>query len=599
MNVDLQSTDTNEWKERYQNLQDSLNIGLLLVDPKFIYLDVNKTYMKMVGLSHEELVGRHTSEFYSEEEFNRLKEIVLSLRKQGDFQYEFVLPTSSGERIPVIQNTHIHRDSNGRAKFAYVSVTDIRKQKNVEEELRLANQALTASFDTLEKEKKKLEAILFGIGDCVTIFDPNGTVLLSNPKGMETRENRRSPLLPLKSGIEKQITLQVGDEPRQFLGQIQEIRDQQGILYAYVETLKDITPQIKLVQREHELSRIKREMGRNKLETEMIGVSRAMQKIMELILRCAEVDSTILVLGETGVGKEVAAQAIHSLSSRRDKPFVAVNCGALPETLLESELFGHVKGAFTGAISERPGLFREAQGGTLFLDEIGDINTDLQVKLLRALQEKEIRPVGGNQVYPVDVRVIAATNRDLEKLVGQGHFRNDLYYRIAVIPLLIPPLRERREDILLLAEYFIKKHRKKTTTSPRVLDHATQQVLLDHTWPGNIRELENAIEHCVAMTMGSTITLDSLPVQILNNCKPKKYPVRPLEAPPDLKQRPPDVEISLTNETLKLSDAEKGVILGALRRHNGNRTITAKDLGISRSTILRKIKKYHLDQIAH
>ncbi len=405
MSIDLQSTDSNEWQERYQNLQNSLNIGLLLVDPNFIYLDVNKTYMKMVGLSREELVGRHTSEFYSEEEFKRLKEILLSLNKQDNFQYEFVLPTSSGEKIPVIQNTHIQRDSKGRQKYAYVTLTDIRKQKEVQGELRLANQALTTSFDTLEKEKKKLEAILFGIGDCVTIFDTNGTVLLSNPQGMEIRDNRRSPFLPLKSGIEKQITLQVGDEPRQFLGQIQEIRDQQGILYAYVETLKDITPQIKLVQREHELSRIKREMRRNKLETEMIGVSRAMQKIMELILRCAEVDSPLLILGETGVGKEVAARAIHSHSSRRDKPFVAVNCGALPESLLESELFGHVKGAFTGAISERPGLFREAEGGTLFLDEIGDINTDLQVKLLRALQEKEIRPVGGNRMYPVDVSI--------------------------------------------------------------------------------------------------------------------------------------------------------------------------------------------------
>jgi PAS domain S-box-containing protein len=598
MNVDLQSTDSNEWQERYQNLQNSLNIGLLLVDPEFIYLDVNKTYLKMVGLSREELVGRHTSEFYSEEEFKRLKEILLSLRKQDNFQYEFVLPTSSGERIPVIQNTHIQRDSNGRHKYAYVTITDIRKQKKVQEELRLANQALTTSFDTLEKEKKKLEAILFGIGDCVTIFDTNGTVLLSNPQGMEIRDNRRSPFLPLKSGSEKQITLQVGEETRQFLGQIQEIRDQQGTLYAYVETLKDITPQIKLVQREHELSRIKREMRRNKLETEMIGVSRAMQKIMELVLRCAEVDSTILILGETGVGKEVAARAIHSHSSRRDKPFVAVNCGALPESLLESELFGHVKGAFTGAISERPGLFREAEGGTLFLDEIGDINTDLQVKLLRALQEKEIRPVGGNQMYPVDVRVIAATNRDLEKLVGQGHFRNDLYYRIAVIPLLIPPLTERREDILLLAEHFIKKYRKKTTTSPRVLDHATQQVLLDYTWPGNIRELENAIEHCVAMTIGSTITLDSLPVQILNNSKTKRRPVGPLEISPDMNRHPRDGDISQKDKTLKLSDAEKDVISDALRRHNGNRTITAKDLGISRSTILRKIKKYQLDQIA-
>ncbi|MBW2609484.1 MAG: sigma 54-interacting transcriptional regulator [Deltaproteobacteria bacterium] len=585
-----------KWRERYKNLLDTLNIGFVLLDntETNTVLDVNKTYSKMTGMSREDIVGHTSLEFYGEAELKRLKKIVLPLKNKNDYQFEFTLTSSSGERIPVLHNVHISKDSEGHDTLIYTMITDIREQKQIQKELEAANQALIASFDTMEKEKKKLEAILFGIGDCVTIFDPEGTVLLSNPKGIEIRGKRRTPLWPLKFGGQKQITLQVGDERRQFLGQVQEIRDQQGVVYAYVETLKDITPQIRLVEREHELSRIKREMRRKRIETEMIGVSRAMQNVFEFILRCSEVDSTILILGETGVGKEVAARAIHSQSSRKDQPFVAINCGALPETLLESELFGHVKGAFTGAISTRPGLFQEAQRGTLFLDEVGDLNSALQIKLLRVLQEKEVRPVGSDQSYSVDVRVITATNRDLEELVNQNRFRHDLYYRIAVIPLLIPTLRERKEDIIPLAEYFMKKYRKKNTISPRVLDHPVQQILLDYSWPGNIRELENAIEHCIAMSHGPLITVDYLPVQILESYQSGKSHIWPKRHSSIMDKQPQNAKISETNAPLNLLESEKATISQALRRRNENRTLAAKDLGISRSTIIRKIKRYNL-----
>ncbi len=251
------------------------------------------------------------------------------------------------------------------------------------------------------------------------------------------------------------------------------------------------------------------------IQSEMIGISQEMRKVFDLIVRCAEVDSTILVLGETGVGKELAARAIHDQSTRKAEPFVVVNCGAIPENLLESELFGHVKGAFTSAISNRKGLFYQAKGGTIFLDEVGDLNPGLQVKLLRVLQEREVKPVGSDQSYLINVRVIAATNKDLLNLANQNQYRHDLYYRLAVISVTIPPLRERKDDILHLSEHFLQKHNSADRTSNKTLGHKSQQLLLNYSWPGNIRELENCIEHALAMCRESVITPNDLPVQIV------------------------------------------------------------------------------------
>jgi len=322
-----------------------------------------------------------------------------------------------------------------------------------------------------------------------------------------------------------------------------------------------------------------------------------MQKVFDLILRCAEVDSTVLILGETGVGKELAAKAIHKQSARKEKPFVEVNCNAIPETLLESELFGHVKGAFTGALSERLGLFREAQGGTLFLDEVGDLSGALQGKLLRALQEREIRPVGGGRTYPVDLRVIAATNKDLKTLVDKGSFREDLYYRVAVIPLSLPPLRNRREDILELSKHFIEKYGKETGKASVKLDRHTQQILLEYSWPGNVRELENCVEHAIAMTRGPYIIPNDLPVQIAltSHHERRDSKVPEAEATESVTTgMPASADTTLATPAMSMREAERRAILKALRLHNGNRTLAAKELGISRATVWRKMKKYSI-----
>jgi two-component system response regulator HydG len=297
--------------------------------------------------------------------------------------------------------------------------------------------------------------------------------------------------------------------------------------------------------------------------------SSAMRQVLDIVARVAPTDATVLIHGESGTGKELIARAIHRGSRRARRPFVALNCGALPETLLESELFGHVKGAFTGASVNRKGLFEEADGGTVFLDEIGEMTPGLQVKLLRTLQDGEVRAVGSTQPITVDTRVVAATNQNLDVLMRQGRFREDLFYRLNVIAFAIPPLRERREDIPLLVEHFLDRFNRKQGRALRLEDDALQ-LLLGHPWPGNVRELEHALERMVILGEGDTITIDDLPSRIANRGEAE------LGAP----------------SRGSLADTEKAHIREMLERHGWNYSRTADALGISRTTLWRKLKEY-------
>jgi len=356
-------------------------------------------------------------------------------------------------------------------------------------------------------------------------------------------------------------------------------RDDTGRPVSCNVLLSDISLQKSLEEKDRQLFHARRKLRQEDLKTKMIGTGKAMENVFYTTLRCAEVDTPVLITGETGVGKEVTARLIHSQSSRSHQPFVAVNCGALPGDLLESELFGHVKGAFTGASSDRPGLFREAEGGTLFLDEIGDIEKRLQVKLLRALQENEIRPVGDDKTYKVNLRIICATNLDLLEHCETGEFRQDLYYRISVVAIHLPPLRERPEDIMKLAGHFIEKHpeqKRFTAISARA-----RKCLDQYHWPGNIRELQNAVEHAMVMSREKTLRLDALPTRI-------RRPVpRPAAAGTAFINalRPED------SKTEKL-EADKQRIMAALEKFPGSRETAARALGISRVTLWRKIKRY-------
>lgn len=256
---------------------------------------------------------------------------------------------------------------------------------------------------------------------------------------------------------------------------------------------------------------LRRELHGRDAAGNIIGNSPALLEVKEVVRTVASTDSTVLILGESGTGKEMVARALHAASARADKPMISVNCGAFPETLLESELYGYVKGAFTGANTSRRGLFEAAEGGTLFLDEIGEMAPPMQVSLLRVLQERQIRPLGSNQTIPIDVRVVAATHQDLERAVSEGRFREDLYYRVSVIPIVVPPLRQRRDDIPLLAQHFLRRFsqamgRRVSAFAPESLER-----MLAYDWPGNVRQLENLIERSVAMTAGDPVTLPSLP----------------------------------------------------------------------------------------
>jgi len=295
-----------------------------------------------------------------------------------------------------------------------------------------------------------------------------------------------------------------------------------------------------------------------------------MRKVLDLVSKVASTEATVLIQGESGTGKELIARALHEKSARRNGAFVAINCGALPEGLLESELFGHVRGAFTGADRNKRGLFEEASGGTLFLDEISETTPGLQVKLLRALQEGEIRRVGDNHPFKVSGRLLVATNKDLSKLVADGKFREDLFYRLKVFPIDLPPLRERAEDILPLAEHFLRKARKKLGGVAVKFSPEAAEALRRHRWPGNVRELEHVVERAIIMASGPSVAAADLP--------------------PEMLQSKPGSKRGGAKETLE--DAEKRHILQALEDCGGNQAEAAKRLGVARNTLWRKLKAY-------
>jgi DNA-binding NtrC family response regulator len=331
-----------------------------------------------------------------------------------------------------------------------------------------------------------------------------------------------------------------------------------------------------LLKKEVEL--LRKEVQQRYAFGNIIGKSPQMQKVFQLIKQVANTNSNVIIYGKSGTGKELVAKAIHYNSPRRNKPFVAVNCSAIPESLLESELFGHEKGAFTGAVSSRKGLFEEANGGTIFLDEVGDMSLAMQAKLLRVIEDKEIRAVGSDKPRKIDVRIIAATHKDLEKAVKEGTFREDLFYRLNVIPIYLPELRERVEDIPLLVEYFLKKYGEEAGRPNIKISREALACMMKYSWPGNVRELENLIERLVVLSPGDEITVNDLPEHI-RVCKVETL-----------------VEELTLGERITLEELEKRYILKVLRETGWHKSNAAKILGIDRRTLYRKIEEYKLEE---
>jgi len=333
-------------------------------------------------------------------------------------------------------------------------------------------------------------------------------------------------------------------------------------------------PQIEYLENE-----LKRNRKLDKAFDIIIGNSGKLRDALTIASKAAETDSTVLIRGESGTGKELVAQAIHYASRRRDKPFIRVNCAAIPVTLLESELFGHERGAFTGAVTQKIGKFELADGGTVFLDEIGEIPPEIQVKLLRVIQEKEFERVGGIKTIKVDVRIIAATNKDLEKAIKEGTFREDLYYRLNVIPIMLPPLRERRGDIPLLVEHFIEKLNKKLNKNIKGITKKAMQALIHYDWPGNIRELENIIERCITLSEGEYIDYEDLPQYIRNE--------------DTIVTENNVIYLDEHSELLTMEEYEYKIIKAALDRYKSFNK-AAKVLGLTHKTVASKARKFGL-----
>jgi PAS domain S-box-containing protein len=343
------------------------------------------------------------------------------------------------------------------------------------------------------------------------------------------------------------------------------LKNEQGQIIGGVETFRDLSV----------IEELKKELFEKYTLGDIISKNYLIHDIFNILPNIAESDSTVLIQGASGTGKELFANAIHNLSQRKTKPFIKVNCGALPDTLLESELFGYVKGAFTDAKKDKLGRFALANGGTIFLDEVGDMSPSLQVKLLRVLQEKEYEPLGSTSPRKTDVRIIAATNKDLSKLMNEGKFRDDLFYRLNVVKIELPPLSKRREDIPLLVDAFIQKFNAKTGKQITGISDEALRLLLKHDYPGNIRELENIIEHAFVLCRGDRIDIDCLPKELIEGQE----------------EKPPSLPL---NEGTLLRKAEAEIIERTLKKYGGNRAETAQELGIDRTTLWRKMRKYDL-----
>jgi len=347
------------------------------------------------------------------------------------------------------------------------------------------------------------------------------------------------------------------------------IRDEKGELTVIVETVTDL--------RELKRAREKALKAQNQLEIKsglknIVGISPAMEDVYTKIKMAAESEANVLISGESGTGKELAASAIHFLSSRKEEPFVSVNCAALPESLLESELFGHVKGSFTGAFKNRKGRFEEADQGTLFLDEIGEIPLSVQVKLLRTVQEREIERIGDSEKRKINIRIVSATNKDLFEQVNSKYFREDLYYRLKVFPINLPPLRQRKEDIPLLLDFFIKKKRKETKKDIFKTDKDAVAKLENYSWPGNVRELENAVSYAFVVAGGSVLTSDDFPPEIIKNKKKQNTGFEQKQIKPQSKQ-----------ELVKI-----------LENCGWNKAEAARQTGLSRTSIWKYMKKWEI-----
>ena len=464
---------------------------------------------------------------------------------------------------------------------------------------------LTEKQRQLITDHQRLEAVLDATGDAIGMYDASGRLLVANrwyERLCDATESQlmdmspdeltaliearfRKPALPawgrrMSGAVEGSLVEEAAragvSNPRRFYRSIAPVQDDRQTPMGRIYVYRDVSKEIEIEQLKSENLRLRSELETTHTFEGMVGASMDMQSVYALIRRAAESDITVLIQGESGTGKEIVAKSIHFNSPRKTGPFVVVNCAAIPETLIESELFGHERGAFTGASVQRSGQFERAHGGTIFLDEIGDMSSTLQAKLLRILEDREVQRVGGTSDVPVDIRVIAATNKDLKSAVEADLFRADLFHRLAAFPLILPPLRERREDIPLLAAHFLKASAENANNSVRGISPAALQELLAYDWPGNVRELKNVIERAVLLETTDHLKVGNLSFQFPAAISARTDPGSPVQA------------------LLSLEETERQALVRALEATEQNITRAARILNVGRTTLYRKLNKYNL-----
>ena len=518
-----------------------------------------------------------------------------------DSQIEIVIMTAYADRplskilddMSMLHKLLYVRKPFAREEIQQITISLVEKW-NVEQAFRRKQRQLTV-------DHQRLQAVLNATEDAMAMYDTNDRLLFANKRceklfNMAASELKlasaasllsRLKKLPATGGAEGLYLIGNGKAPagkdppdlaktqrlyRLFTTHVRDDRnDRIGRLYVY----RDVSREIEIDRMKAEVRRLRAEVGETYSFSGIVGASRKMRHLYAQLKQVAASDITALVEGESGTGKELVVKSIHFNSLRKSGPLVVINCVAIPESLIESELFGHEKGAFTGATARRTGAFERARGGTVFLDEIGDMQLSLQAKLLRVLQEREIQRVGGTASVPVNVRVIAATNKKLEAEVKAGNFREDLFYRISAFPITIPPLRERRDDIALLAEHFLKKHADRLDKTIDGISVAASRLLLKYDWPGNVRELQNVIERAVLLETNDVLQAENLPEK--------------LSPPAAIRTGPMS-----STELLPLADVERWAVVRALEVSANNVSEAARILGLNRTTLYRKMKKHDL-----
>ncbi len=546
------------------DLLDSLGEALFVVDQQFRISIFNKMAETLTGYASPEVIGKYCDEVFKTNICGESCVLLKSIKERKTIKRSGIFMTrADGTQFPVEVTA-----SPLFIKGELVGAMEIFRDVSFELQMKTVLENIGDGVFSVDNhfhiicfnpamEKLTGYTLLEALGKpccdivCTEICDVDCPIVVAIKEGKKI--TNKHTYITHKSGRKIPVSITVAP-----------LRDSEGRLLGAVETVRDLS----------EILTLRKELNKSYQIGDIISKSPKIKRILDILPDIAESDSTVLITGESGTGKEVFARAIHDLSPRKDKPFVAVNCAAIPETLLESELFGYKAGAFTDAKKDKPGRFALANGGTLFLDEVGEIPVSLQVKLLRVLETKEYEPLGASKPEKVDVRIIAATNQNLETLVEEGKFRQDLFYRLNVARIHLPPLRERKEDIPLLAEYFIEKFRVSKGRNIIGISEEALKILMDYDFPGNVRELENIIEYCFIVCKEGVIYPEHLPEYLIKREERRPLPSRPMT----------------------LEEIEKQAIIEALKRNKWRKMATCRELGISKDTLRRKLRKYGISE---